>query len=150
MLGIRPVSLFQVVKLFCMLLLCVFVVTAQPVWASDLSFQDQASNMIEKVQAFQVTGKNMESLRRDRDHIERCAVTMRRLQPQAEELRKQISALEVDESRSDSFQASIAKEFLSAATGNLNLCNSCLRSALDSCKQVSSSLELAMQTLQGE
>lgn len=148
--GISFVPLFQVLKYLCLLLLCVFAIAVNPQQASASSFQDQAVPLIEEIQLLQSSGENMESLRSDRSKLAACGIAMRRLQPQAEALSEQIDALEIDESQPDSFQASMAKGYLSSAAGSLSLCNSCLSWALDSCQQVSSSLEVAAQIMQGE
>ena len=147
---ISTVSLPQVLKFFCLLLLCTFAITATPAWAIDSSFQEQANPLIEEIRSLQTEGENMDSLRFDSDRLAMCGDTMRRFQPQADSLRERADALEVNKSEPDSFQASMAKNYLSTAAANLHLCVSCLRSATDSCNQVNSSVQTAMNILQGE
>ena len=147
---INTVSLPQVLKFFYLLLLCTLAITAKPAWAIDSSFQEQANPLIEEMRSLQTEGENMDSLRFDSDRLAMCGTVMRRSQPRADSLRERVDALEVNKSEPDSFQASMAKNELSAAASNLNLCVSCLRSATDSCNHMSSSIQTAMDILQGD
>lgn len=133
------------VRLIAVLVLAAALFTTALPAPALASVEEQVKPLIEEVESLQAKGREMESLRTstgDISKLSQCGASMRRFQSQAASLSDRIESL-----KSTSIPATFP---LAAAAGRLNLCVSCLPSALEYCSLMDFDIQATKEALKSD
>lgn len=136
----------KLIALFCLFIITISLNFTQPALALDSNLKDQVAPLIERIMSLQSQGVEMDSLRKNPDRLAQCGKLMRYRQPIASSLYDEVSAF-TDAYPPSAGYAGLVAQNLHSSAGNLSICVSCSRWAMESCSIASNSLKNAQKYL---